>query len=1075
MTQLAPDRLVMYRSSAGSGKTFTLVQQYLRLVLPRPFLYRHILAVTFTNKATEEMKQRILGKLFDLSQATPASIRSIQEYAGIREELAQSRPDPDSWVPHQARFLLGRILGDYGHFSVSTIESFFQRILRAFAKELEVPMGYEIEMNQELVLDRLIESLALDIHPNTPLLELLEEILHQNLQEEKGWDVLRELRHLGRQVFQEVFVDLVKGELSKIEDPLALARALSQKAWGRKKAFEQEMKTLAKACLEMIERNSLAVSDFSYGDGGVAGYYGKILAGKWEPGTRVRKGAEEPSSWAAKKSPMASRIEQALADGLLSVHQDLLDFFDKQWTGYNTDVAIADTAASFGLLGYLERLLEAYRKEHRVLLISDSNRLLTQVIREADPPFVYEKAGHYYQHFLLDEFQDTSDLQWANFWPLIEESLGYGYRNLIVGDVKQAIYRWRNGNPQLMIRIEEEERTWVERKSLQDNWRTAPEIVDYNNSLFAMAARRLVQDFEQADLSADNTALNRFLGRAYEDVSQQARRSAVPGWVCLQTTIVEGLSKTVFREEAKNHTLAWVAECYAAGYRFQDMAILVRKGKEGAELAQHLLKEGLLLPSGEKIAIQVSSPDSLRLEAHPQVRWLLINLRLCLFPDDPLFQAQFQTLDTDLTEQAAEWNLRFVPQGASRNELRLHAIRSLPLYEAVVQLVRQLPGQGGSENAYVLGFLEAVWEYSAKVDTSIQGFLVWWEENGRKKSVKGAESQDAIRIMTIHQSKGLEFPVVMLPMVDWDLPPDFRKKEIMWVSTEGTAYETDFPVLPVHNTKGLEASAFKEAFDRERILSHLDNLNLLYVAMTRPEHRLYLHVPEPARVAAVEASWKTAGDLVRSLSTGETGLLQQDGDRYVKGEVMTAPVRKKESHSARISVDMSHFRPPADNREPRYYLRSQGPIREEVSEKIAVGLALHEALSRILTPADIPEAVEAVARKGMVNDMEASNLQEILSQLLARDPVASWFSGEWEVKAEASILSPDGEERRPDRVLVKGRDCVVIDFKTGTQREAHQRQVADYMQLLAKMGYSSVEGWLLYTGPGLLVPVSGAI
>lgn len=1073
MTQLSPDRLVMYRSSAGSGKTFTLVQQYLRLVLPRPFLYRHILAVTFTNKATEEMKQRILGKLFDLSQATPASIRSIQEYEGIRDELALAKPDPDSWVPHQARFLLGRILGDYGHFSVSTIESFFQRILRAFAKELEVPIGYEIEMNQELVLDRLIESLALEIHPNTPLLELLEEILHQNLQEEKGWDVLKELRHLGKEVFQEVFVDLVKGKLSQIEDPLALARALSRKAWGRKKAFEQELKARAKSCLAIIEKFDLVVGDFSYGQSGVAGYYENILAGKWEPGNRARRGAEEPDFWAAKKAPMASRIQQALAGGLLQEHQDLIDFFDLNWTAYNTDLAIADTAATFGLVGFLERLLEAYRKEHRVLLISDSNRLLTQVIREADPPFVYEKAGHYYQHFLLDEFQDTSDLQWSNFWPLIEESLGYGYRNLIVGDVKQAIYRWRNGNPQLMIRIEEQERTWVERKSLQDNWRTAPEIVDYNNALFGQAARRLVEDFDQEDLSAGNAALNHFLGRAYEDVSQNPRRSTVPGLVCLQTTIVEGRSKAAFREEAKNFTLAWVGECYTAGYRFQDMAILVRKGKEGAELAQHLLKEGLVLPSGEKIAIQVSSTDSLRLEAHPQVRWLLGSLRLCLFPDDPLLQAVFQDLDAELTRQAPEWNSRFVPQGSSRYAARLQAIRSLPLYEAVVQLVRELPGQEGSENAYVLGFLEAVWEYSAKVDTSIQGFLLWWEENGRKKSVKGAESQDAIRIMTIHQSKGLEFPVVMLPMVDWDLPPDFNKKGIMWVSTKGTAYEADFPVLPVHNTKDLEASAFKEAFDRERILSHLDNLNLLYVAMTRPEHRLYLHVPEPAK-AAVEATWKTAGDLVRSLSVGEAGLLRLDGDRYLKGEALPAPERKKGTNSPRTSVDMSRFRPPADNKEPRHYLRSQGPIREELTEKIAFGLALHEALSRILTPADIPAAVAAVARKGMVNEAEATELTATLEKLLTTDPVTGWFAEGWEVKNEVSILSPDGEERRPDRVLIREGRCVVIDFKTGAERPAHKRQVADYMNLLQKMGYPVVEGWLLYTGQGLVVPVSGA-
>ncbi len=1117
---MEPHRLTIYRASAGSGKTFNLVKEYLRLVLPSPHLYRNILAVTFTNKATQEMKKRILDTLYLLSQSNSGNVSRVQEYFDIQEELAVHQPDPASWVPARAQQILRNILGDYGHFSVSTIESFFQRILRAFAKELDIPLGYEVEMKQDYVLRRLIEEMSLDISQRPDLQQLLSSYLIQQLDDDKGWDVLRELENLGKEIFKEIFVDQVKSHMDAREDVLDDAKKLASKAWARRRSQEAEWQKLAQEALAIMQAHQLQPEDFSRST--IPNFFKRVSMGSFpsdfELNPTTLAAVSDEWKWKAKsKKATHASIDAAMNAGMLSLLIRLVDSIQTNFPAYATDLLISKTAATFGLLGYLENLLKDYRNKHRLLLISDTSRLLTQVIRESDPPFVYEKAGHYYRHFLLDEFQDTSDLQWENFSPLIKESLSQGQFNLLVGDVKQAIYRWRNGNPRLMIAIEKENPALVHSIPLEKNWRTDGGIVNYNNQVFEAVSTLLYGFLHHKHADRESAALLPLLRDAYSDVRQIPQKIKSPGYVSIQFWEQEEGAEEKFLANALRQAHTWIQECVDSGFEFRDIVVLVRNNREGIALAKYLLAHPVQRDE-QLVDISVSSADSLLLESHPQVRWLLAALQLGLYPQDALLRATWLDLDHQLAQPRAESMDFLAGLGEPlRIEALLDRLKLQPLYQAVEELLRWLPrpasGMDSLQNAFVLGFVDAVWEYSGKVDTSIPGFMEWWQEERNTRSVKGADTGNSLQIMTIHQSKGLEFPVVMLPFVSWDLGLSARKSPVVWVNTEGTAYEADFPILPVSMTKLTGESQFAEVYQREEIMTCLDNLNLLYVAFTRPQHALFLYAPSDPK-ADVEAesweeidwreggeesqareegvrrkedwrqinwdkiNWKTVGDVLFHLSRKATQQLElrEENDRFFLGELALPAGKARSPEKAANTYSLDAWAPPSHATQPAVRHRVSTLAGEPLPDRTGLveGLILHEALEDILTRADVERVARAMVQRGRWNKDQEALLVNKLRSIVDLEAAKDWFSGEWEIRSEAGILDQDGLEKRPDRVLIRDQQAVVIDFKTGFPRKRHERQVQSYMALLRLLGYQHIQGWLYYTGEGRVMEVMPA-
>ena len=886
--QVRKQGLRIYKSSAGSGKTYHLVKEYLTLLLADPYQYRHILAITFTNKATEEMKRRILGKLKEFSTLPPDRLQEDAMYQEISALYREQIPTGSLELQERAQKALELILNDYSNFSVSTIESFFQRIVRAFTRELNIPLGYEVELSQNLVLDELLREMFSEVGHNPELTKLFKKFLTYNLQESRSWNLDWAIRKLGNQVFQERFQQLtIRSPL--LENHIDQILSLSEELQKSCKQFEARMSAPAKRAIEIMKDLGLEVEDFKYGKGGVAGYFFRVVDKKdFDPKKRARAAAEDPRVWVKKGGPREEDIEQALAEGLQESLLEMIAVYEEGYEDYQTAIAASRTLYTFGMMYDLQRKLTDYRREHRQLVISDTSYLLSLIIEGVqqeiglDTPFIYERVGTRYHHYLLDEFQDTSTMQWKNLFPLLKESLSQYHSNLIVGDVKQSIYRWRNGNMELLMR-EVEDQVYRETRQkpqvimLKDNWRTASDIVDFNNDFFALAHKRLAEELGEWAEEA--------LGRAYESLVQLPRRTSYKGMVKVDFILNERDSEIPWTDQAMEMCKSRILEVKDKGFRAGDISLLVRNNREGVALAQYLQKEG----------IKVVSAESLLLMRNPKVVLLHSALLHLVENEDAIAKATLQYYWNQLVAQKKPNHDTFSKEEIPEIDTLLsdkHALQRMPIYECVATLIRRIPGFHIAD-AYLLAFQEAVNEYTHQVDASISGFLAWWEEKKHKRAISSGQESDAVQIMTIHKSKGLEFPVVIIPFADWPLEP--KTGEFLWIENPPEGPYQQLPYLPIQVSSRLDESLFQQAYRKERLMSFVDNLNLLYVAFTRPQYRLYIQTCH---------SGKTPKSIKRISHLLEYGL----GFSYGRRRPICFPERRKYTDRLKRTNRSNRFR-----------------------------------------------------------------------------------------------------------------------------------------------------------------------
>ena len=1057
--------LTIYRSSAGSGKTYTLVQEYLRIVLVNPRDYKHVLAVTFTNKATEEMKTRIIDTLSRLAITPPESLTKDRElYAEMQAELAMRKVTYS--VEEQAGKVLRLILNDYSNFSVSTIESFFQRIVRAFARELNIPLGYDVEMQQEVVLQRIVDEMFMEVGLDPGLTQLFVRYLEGRLEEERGWNMDNEIKNLGREIFKEQFQRLVHSETGQ-EDRITLILELAGQLWGIRNAFEQEMNSLADEAFEIMNIYGLEVADFKYKMSGPANHFRKILQGEYEPGKRAREAAEDRLAWYKAADPQAFRIEQALDAGLPDLMQRAIAAYDLRFSRYFTARHVLQTLYSFGVLGDLQRKLSEYRREHNQLIISDTNFLLHPFVRDQDAPFIFEKVGTRYKYYLLDEFQDTSDMQWLNLRPLVGDALGQGTGVLIVGDAKQSIYRWRNGNMELILReVQEQIREMygqeVIQKELRTNWRSSGDIVAFNNALFLRAAENMAEQFEDPDHR------NRFY-QAYADVAQHAQKTGVPGFVSMEfyphRSYQDPPETPGWQDLVLERTGALIAELMSSGFRGNQIMMLVRRNSEGVKIAEYLQQQH----------IKVVSNESLLIGNHPRVLFLQAVLRHLNHEGDAISRAAlayYHELITGNTQ--ADHALFDTTAGRTLSagfESARASLRQLPVYECVAQLCRLFPLLL-EPNAYVQGFLDAVLEYSSSQDASISGFLSWWEEVKEKRAIAAATESDAVQIMTIHKAKGLEFPVVIVPFADWEITPGLR--DILWLPTKEPPFDR-LPYLPVRSGSALEKTLFQAEYAEEKLMAALDNLNLLYVAFTRAQTRLYAFTQDHSGKNTTASS--RLSYLLNAIVPPEdlSGQMRESPRRFEFGSP-AAPAAEQQADHQVDALDMQALQGALTGWDRRMRVRftfDRYPFGDMMArrEKVDLGAVLHEALSYVRTPADVPDAVERMFFKGYMPESEKPALRAQLDSVLQQTTAAGWYDKTWEVRNEAGIIGPDGQLLRPDRVMLRKGEAVVVDYKTGSERPEHRRQVASYMHALSQIGYPQVSGYVYYIGSGQILAV----
>ena len=785
--------------------------------------------------------------------------------------------------------------------------------------------------------------------------------------------------------------------------------------------------------------------------------------------------------WYAKSAPdeTKSSIEAAYSDGLNDCVIQVIALYD-DCTDYATAKEILRLFNTLGILSDVNNRMQAYRRDANMLFLSDTKELLNKIIADSESPFIYEKIGSRLNHFMIDEFQDTSTMQWNNFRPLLQESLASGCYNLIVGDVKQSIYRWRNSDWRLLEEQIEEDFSApnIQQHVLETNWRSDGNVVTFNNNFFKHAATVLQAEYVGTDEEIqDNEYYSTKIESAYSQVSQNIApiREADAGRVSIN--FIEQEKGVKWNEESLEQLPFILEKLQDDGFQLKDIAILVRKGKEAVAVSERLLQYKDDHPDSE-YKYDFISNEALLLTNSSCVKAVVALLQYINSPHEKTIQVRaiYEYYRFTTKMNASDIFDNYVQQYTDDlpDELKqkLVAVLSLPLYElaeALFELVKEATAP--TDTVYIQAFLDLINEYSARKTADLNGFLMWWDEVKEKKSLFSPDNQDAIQLMTIHKSKGLQFGAVILPFVNWTFEPDYQRAPIMWCKPKVAPFN-DLGVVPVKYNKKLASTIFKQEYLEEKLYSFIDNLNLLYVAFTRPKHRLIVTAPKPKNLNAIknvsDLLWHSVNASVLSKTTDE--VVEVEDSEGVKQEKLSF------NYGEAKKLDKSHKKDEKDVEDEAVLTSWQStPFRNRLKMRLSgigyfsddgtrnFGTLMHEIVSEIHTLDDLDGALEKRVLSGELTIQEKQDLFHELFESLSLPQVQDWYSSNYRVLNEQQVLHPTMNFIRPDRVMIKDDKVVIVDYKFGESIESkYVKQVQNYARSIRSMGYANVEGYLFY-------------
>lgn len=1037
-------------ASAGSGKTYTLAYEYVRNVIADPSLYRHMLAVTFTNKATEEMKRRILAKINELARGEE------REYLSkLQKDLKLSTKE----ITLKAETVRSLILHDYNHFSVVTIDKFFQRIIRAFIKELGIDLNFNLELPIETLLGSAADRMIDDISTDEVLRKWIIAFVHDKIDDGRPWDIRHELLELGSELFKEDY----KRSHGKSAHNKEQLRKIVDDAIRKGTEAKEAIISCGRKIAEVASSNNLEITDFCYGKMGPMGYAAKTAAGTLSPYGKRVKDTLESGRWCTAKSPKKAEIE-AVSSALTQLLGELAKAYDKNIGTINTAALIKENYRNFALLGDLQNRVTEVAKEENIVHISEINEMLSKLIAGNDTPFVFEKAGNYFSHFLIDEFQDTSVLQWENFLPLLRNAVSQSDETpvMLVGDVKQSIYRWRGGDWGILANRAEKAFDTVTKTSLRENFRSRAEIVNFINAAVGKCAEKenckinamLEEACEKGQIDeALRNSLYGAVAQAYSDCSQLPDPNNVGGYVTV----------TYYGETDRNAippVIETVETLQERGYKAGDIAILVRRNSEATQIATMLLDYKRTHPDSP-YRYDVVTQDALVTGKSPVINFVTACLYLSCNVEDCIHRALYNHfLGRDFAETVPEDEVEFFG--------RLCLMPPEEAFESIV--IRYGLGEAGHDIPYLQALHEQIISFTKTNVADIPLFLRWWSETGSGKSIPMPEGGEAITIDTIHRSKGLGYKAVIIPYCNWSLTA--KPNSVVWASSANETTER-LGSFPVHYKKSMENSLFASDYYREYVMSQIDNLNLFYVALTRAKEELHIMFPAPGRTESERVNSLLDSVMVRSedrIKIGEvTGLMDKRDDGFsISFGVPSGPSQTKEN------MDRAMPKYTTMDVEGRIAVKlgSQRYIDEGVTDdKFSprnYGVLMHKLFEQADDLQRVRSKITELNHNGMLSSNETDQLAAGLDSALENPLVREWFGNGWEtVRHENAIIVPGGEGYRPDRVMTKGREAVVIDYKFGKRRiPSYRQQVNHYMSLLSQMGYSPVRGYIWYVGLG---------
>jgi ATP-dependent exoDNAse (exonuclease V) beta subunit len=1032
---------LVLKSSAGSGKTYALVRHFLFLSLKseEAYAYSHILAITFTNAAASEMKERVMERLHEFTFAQALEGKN-ELFNDIRKELDVS----PMILQERARKTLSHMLHNYSRLSISTIDSFTHRIVRAFAKDLQIHPDFSIEMDTDKFLEQCVDACLDEVGQDAELTTYLENYVLSNFEEEEDWNVRKGMISISKQLVKEDARNILQlFENLHISDYEKIKKAYQ----ARLNELTEELFDRIDSVFDRIETSNLSSKDFFNGGNGTLTFLKKIRKGVFEtPGAYFHKVLEK--GWG---KPKQTQVE-ALNPELNETGNYVLAWLEgNNKHEFNRINKILPRIFTTGLLSKLNEVSKRIKAEDNLLLISDFHAIVSAVVQESTAPFIYERAGERYQHILIDEFQDTSEMQWKNFLPLFENAIAQGKFNLVVGDGKQSIYRWRNGNVEQFVRLPklyegapESMQHLIDdayqEEVLNTNRRSGKAIIEFNNTLFGALKEKLgpLQDVY--------------------DKHEQACSKKHPGYVEVQTIVLDK------KDSGDLHMLEGIVnairECREDGYEWGDIAILTRKGKaESTKISEFILQQTDKIPLTTEDSFLVQNSNEVQLlmacinffgkETENFYRFNLIR-RICdVFPD----QFNYSAVISTYVEQLEKGKLKFkVNEFLDENYPGLRNIvkDNAHPFECIQELIRYFQLQF---DVYLEFFENQLLQLSHRNGMGFSEMTDWWNDNKGKLYIQSGAQQNAVRILTIHKSKGLQFPVVIFPKFDTKHP-----NQTLWVQA---------PAVHPGFTKGLinfTPSKAPKPDNPEEILAEnnkilLDDMNLLYVALTRPEDRLYF---------LTESKPSTTNSALNTYMYEYFKTHHGDMNKFHFGEKVKKEKGEEEEEKVIALLDGTRL----NAVQPDFRMRETKRKDLEGKEALVMGNHLHACLSTMNQFITWQESLSNyIFEHTELQQSEKELLRQQVEETIGRDSFQQIFKTADEVLTEHDIQINAREVARPDRIHLGKNYVEVYDFKTGAEMEKHLQQVKNYMSALQAATNKTVRGYLAYTKTGTLKEV----
>ncbi len=1086
--------LQIYKASAGSGKTHILTQTFLLLAFKSPDSFKKILAVTFTNKAAQEMKERILETLDQLiSQPENTDIAHIL--------LKQNKSFDLNEIKNRALKIRANILHNYSFFSVGTIDSFVQKVIRAFSFEIGVQSGYRIEMDTQNVVEDITDLLIKEVENDAALLKWLVMYSFYKIEQGKSWDFREDVKKLAYEIFKENFNEntSLQNDKKSTRDKLTKLR---KELFKITQTFDTEVVKAGEKAAKILKSKNIIPTDLGHKFRTIFNYFVKLQNSKdytdFIPGKSIIAAQEGIEFWHKKKekAEIISQIEQ-IYDELHALLQEIIAFVRKNLPQYATAKAILGNFHAFGILNDISSLLPTYRAENNLLLISDTTLLLKQLVAKNEAPFIYEKTGNRYAHILIDEFQDTSGFQWENFKPLLQNSLAENHFSMIVGDIKQSIYRWRGGDWKLLLSEVKRQigEIYITEKALDTNWRSKKNVIDFNNAIFSFVPQLLQNDFNFMLEAIDNKEIkdalleegfDHILLEGYKDFYQNvAQKNKTGGAVELKFCEVKSRTsmKSKWREEIDEEIPEIIENLICTeGYNPKEIAILVRKNKDASQVINLLIRHMQNTPDAEQYSI--ISSESLSISSSFSVRIILNALDLLYDEENKIARSGLIHLyQTEIANQAplhthfscsAEeiHNLQLLPDTFTKQTKRLRQLSIIELIEELISIFSL--DKIEEETIYLRSFQDIVYQFLTENTSDLGDFLEWWNKKGNDFSVKISEGIDAVNIMSIHKSKGLGFKVVVIPYCDWAIESSGIIAPIIWAETKSYPGNI-FQYLPVKYSQRLVDSEFAKNYFEEKLYMYMDSINALYVAFTRAKEKLIVCAPYVEKINKITSVSEILQLTILEQSIDSTNRkdIIRLADYFDEDEKTLHIVQEKEKNKAQTpkqsndcaQIKLSGYFVSDWRKKIEIHQHAKDFFIESIksiAEKVNYGLLMHKIFAKIKTIDDVDETILKIYLSGQINAFQRAELKKKVEEIISREAVADWFSDRWNIITERAILTKSGKIRIPDRVLSNDEETIVIDFKFGEERSEDREQVSEYVELISEMGFENVKGFLYY-------------